>query len=124
MGNLWLRIKVWTKVTVFVILIVYFLAFVFKNSDQSAEIWYWFLKDKYKFPVLFMTFFVFMAGVVGTILVSTTFKTIRQVRELQQRTRAERLEREVTDMKTKAAMLQTRPPTGAQASAPTDVSEI
>jgi hypothetical protein len=109
MGNLWLKIWVWTKVTVFGLIALYLLAFIFKNSDRTAEIWYWFFKPSYKVTILFFTFFVFMSGVISTILVHTTVRTIRQIRLVQNRSRSEKLEREVADMRSKAAMLQTRP---------------
>jgi hypothetical protein len=51
----------------------------------------------------------FLAGVVGTLLVRTTFATIRQVNELKERQRAQRLDRAVADMQAKAAMLRSKP---------------
>ena len=50
----------------------------------------------------------FLFGVIVAILVRMMFKTIHQVRDMRNRSRTERLEREVADMKAKAAMLQTK----------------
>jgi uncharacterized integral membrane protein len=119
MGNIWLKIWVWTKVSIFGLLALYLLAFIFKNSDRTVEIWYWFFKDSYKVTILFFTFFVFMGGVIGTILVGTTIKTIHQIRNVQSRNRSDKLHREVADMKAKAAMLQTKPEPAAP-TAPSD----
>ena len=43
------------------------------------------------------------------ILATTTFRTIRQIRDLRARSRTARLEDEVRDMRSKAAMLKTKP---------------
>ena len=113
---MWLKIKIWTKGLIFGALVIYTLVFLLKNSDENANIWYWFFKPKYTVSVLLLTFFAFLAGVLGTLLVRTTFTTIRQIREARARSRTDRLEREVADMKTKAAMLKTK--TSAPAASP------
>jgi uncharacterized integral membrane protein len=107
MSNLWLKIWIWIKVGVSALLAIYLLLFIAKNSDNLAKFWFWFGRD-YQLPVLLLAFVSFCAGVLATILIRTTFKTIRQVRDVRQRSRADRLEREVADMRTKAAKLQTR----------------
>jgi uncharacterized integral membrane protein len=108
---MWLKIKVWTKVTLFALLMLYVLIFFFKNQGKDTEFWYWFNREP-KWPVLFLVLGAFITGVVVTVLLRTTFTTIRQFRELKARTRADRLQREVADMKQKAAMLRTRPDSG------------
>ena len=105
---MWLKIKVWTKAIIGGLLLLYAMVFLLKNSDETARIWYWPFKEKYQIALLFLVFFVFTAGVLGTILVRTTFKTMWQIRELQRRSRSQKLEREVAEMKTKASMLKTR----------------
>ena len=109
MNNLWLKIKVWTKIVLAVFIVTYLVTFVAKNSAATAEVWFFFFKAPFTVPLLYLIFFVFLGGVIGTILVRTTFKTITQVTELRTRNRQERLEREMADMKAKAARLQTRP---------------
>jgi uncharacterized integral membrane protein len=106
-NGMWLKIKVWTKVVLFVVLALYGLLFIFKNSDATVKFWYWFNRNP-ETPALVLVLGSFICGVIVTILLRTTFKTLRQIRELQARTRAERLTREVEAMKTKAAMLRTR----------------
>jgi uncharacterized integral membrane protein len=106
-NDLWLKIKMWTKIVVFGLLVLYTLVFVLKNSDRSARFWYWFYRD-YEIPILFMVLFTFAAGVLATVLIWTTMKTLRQFRNLRVQSRTDRLEREVADMKAKAAILQTR----------------
>jgi uncharacterized integral membrane protein len=120
MGSLWLKIKVWTKVVVFAFVTLYLLTFIFRNSDNPAKFWFWFWKPDLETSILYLVLFSFLAGVLLTLLVRTTWTTVRQIREVRQRARTEKLEREVADMKSKAAMLQTRPAAGAAASAPPD----
>ena len=104
---MWLKIKVWTKVVLFSLVFLYVMLFIWMNGDKSAKFWYW-PKHEPEWPVLFLTLGAFLTGVIVTILLRTTFKTIGQVRELQARSRAQRLHREVEQMKSKAAMLRTR----------------
>jgi uncharacterized integral membrane protein len=104
---MWLKIKVWTKVVLFSLVFLYALVFIWMNGDKTAKFWYW-PKHEPEWPVLFLTMGAFLTGIIVTILLRTTFKTIGQVRELQSRSRAQRLQREVEQMKSKAAMLRTR----------------
>jgi uncharacterized integral membrane protein len=123
MNNLWLKIKVWTKIALAAFIVIYLVTFIAKNSAATAHVWFFFFREPYTVPLLYLIFFVFFAGVIGTILVRTTFKTINQVTELRNRNRQERLEREMADMKAKAARLQTRPGTAVddQIDSPHDV---
>ena len=118
MGNLWLKIKVWTKVLLFALLVTYAVLFIMRNSERKAYPWFWFDRpqETSETTVLRLVLFAFLTGVVGTLLVRTTFVTLRQMREVRQRSRAGRMERELADMKAKAAMLR-RKPANAEAEA-------
>ena len=105
---MWLKIKIWTKVALLVFVTIYLLTFIFKNSDEPAKFWYWFWKPDLETSILYFTLLTFFAGVLTTVLVRMMFKTVHQVREMRNKARTERLEREVADMKAKAAMLQTK----------------
>ena len=109
MGNLWLKFKVWTKLLLFALLSAYVLTFIWKNIDPRVDLWVWYWRPPINLSVLLLALVSFLIGVLGTVLSRTTFKTIRQIREIHARTRAERLEREVEEMRTKAAMLRSRP---------------
>src|SRR5207244_6045966 len=122
MGNFWLKIKVWSKVLVVSALVLYGLMFILKNSGQSVKFWFWFFKDPYETSLLLLVFCTFLAGVIAAILAGTTFKTIRQIREMRQRSRSERLARDVEEMKSKAARLQTKP-LGSSETVPLATSE-
>jgi uncharacterized integral membrane protein len=111
MGNMWLKIKVWTKGILVGLLVMYVFVFMLKNTGQEpVKLWFWFNTQLTISPLLLVVT-TFLIGIVFTILARTTFTTVRQIRELRQRSRTEKLEREVADMKNKAAMLQTRPAT-------------
>jgi uncharacterized integral membrane protein len=104
---MWLKIKVWTKVVLFAVLALYALVFLAKNSGRQVQFWYWYDRDP-QLPVLVLVLASFIVGIIGTILIRTTFKTLTQVRELKSRSRAERMQRELNEMKTKASALRTR----------------
>jgi len=109
MGNLWLKIKVWTKVTIAALVAIYLLIFILKNGGERASFWWWFGRT-YDGPLLYLVLFTFIIGAVISLLGLMMFRTVRQVKEIRSRGRSERLERDLADMKAKAAMLQTRPP--------------
>jgi uncharacterized integral membrane protein len=111
MADLWLKIKVWTKITLFGLVLLYVLVFVAKNSG-TVELWVW-PNHKPQTSVLLLALYAFGSGVVLTVLVRTTLKTMSQIRELQHRSRHDRLAREVADMKSKAGMLREKSAPGA-----------
>lgn len=107
MGNLWLKIKIWTKGILFSVIALYGLIFFLKN-DVSVTVWYFPWKPSYSISLIYLMLSAFAAGAIVLLLIRTTFKTIGQVREMRQRNRIARIEREHTALKAKAAMLQTR----------------
>ena len=107
MNGLWLKIKIWTKAILFGMIALYVLVFFYKNAGKDVILWYFFGRE-YPISVLLLVVLTFVIGVIGTLLVRTTLKTVRQIRDMRVRERAVRLEREVADMKAKAAMLQTK----------------
>lgn len=106
MGNFALKLWVWTKITVFVLLIIFALVFIYENKDREVVVWLWGDRHWTVLPVLF---FSCLFSVVGTLLVRTTFRTIRQIQDLKARTHAEQMAKDLADMKAKAARLQTKP---------------
>ena len=106
MASLWLKIKVGTKITIFVVLLIATLLFVVNNINKPITIWLW---NDYQTTLLKVLFFTVLVSVIFTVLIGTLFRTIRQIREIRARSRADQLEQEIRDMKEKAAMLQTRP---------------
>jgi uncharacterized integral membrane protein len=117
MGNVWLKIKIWTKIILFSVIALYCLIFFLKN-DETVTVWYFPFREKYEISLIWLALAAFAIGVIGTILVRTSFKTIRQIKDLRTRSRLEKLEREQATMKAKAAMLQVRTASSAGSSAP------
>ena len=110
MTNAFLKVKVWTKVVIFGLILVYLTFFMVENSENKATLWVWFGRERpLETSVLKLVLVAFLAGVVGTLLVRTSFRTLRQIREVRDRGRTERMERDLIDMKTKAGMLRSRP---------------
>ena len=112
MGNLWLKIKIWTKGLLIGAVLLYALLFLLYNSGKAVPFWYWFGHEESRSLLILVTV-AFLAGGVCALLIRTTFTTIKQVRELRTRNRLEKLERSQAEIKAKAAMLQTRTSTGA-----------
>ena len=123
MANLWLKIKVWTKIAIAFALFVYGAVFVYQNSARPVKPWFWFGREP-DTSVLILVLCAFLLGVVGTVLFRTTIKTIRQLRNLRERTRAERAEREVAALRAKAAMLRSRAPADPGEGSPAAETEL
>lgn len=117
MGNLWLKIKIWTKILLVAAVFLYVILFVYFNASQTVRFWYWYHHQP-QTTLLLLVLCSFIAGVVASFLVRTTIRTVRQVQELRARSRVHRLDREMADMRAKAAMLQTKPPASQEPVAP------
>jgi uncharacterized membrane protein YciS (DUF1049 family) len=109
MGNLWLRIKIWSKVILIAAVLIYIIAFTTENAGQEVRFWYW-RNHQPDTNLLFLVVCAFVAGIVTALLARTTFRTMRQISELQHRSRIHRMDQQIADIHTKAAMLQTKPP--------------
>jgi uncharacterized integral membrane protein len=107
MSELWLKIKIWTKGILAALVLLYVIIFIAKNS-QPVRFWWWYNHED-QYSALVLIAIAFVAGIVSTVLFRTTLRTMRQVQDLRSRNRSSRLEREMADMKAKAAMLQTKP---------------
>jgi len=112
MGNFWLKVKIWLKTTLAAVLFIYALLFIYNNSNEQVHFWWWF-GHNYEHEKLTFGFAAFVGGVILTIVVRTTFTTMRQLQDLQTRGRSQRMERDIQDMKEKAARLQTLNPVGS-----------
>ena len=116
MNNLWLRIKVWTKVLLIAAIFVYIIVFTYKNASQpKVRFWYW-VNRQPDTNLLLLVLGAFLAGVICAFLLRTMLRTVRQVQEIQSRGRVQRLDRAVADMQAKAAMLRSKPDLGAETS--------
>lgn len=109
MNNLWLKIKIWTKVAVFTLVGAYLLVFVVNNASERVTFWWFPYKGTVETTVLWFSLSVFFIGVIGAILTRMIFRTIRQITDLRERNRVLRNERDLAEMKQKAARLQSAP---------------
>ena len=107
MGNLWLKIKVWTKAILALLVALYAMFFAYNNSDETT-VWLWFNHSPTHSKLVLLAI-AFLAGVICTVLVRTTLRTLRQIRDLRTRSRTDKIERELAEMKQKASRLQTKP---------------
>ena len=111
MGNFWLKFRVWAKVVVFALAVLYVLLFIYNNTGKGyVELWFWFGTEP-PIPPLLLVVVTFLAGALAAILLRTTLKTLAQIRELRRRAHAERADRalaEKQEQERKAAMLRTR----------------
>ena len=121
MGNLWLKIRIWTKVVVISALVIYVILFTYNNAKEQVTLWYWFGHGPQTNLLLGVLCSV-VAGVVGTILARTTVRTIRQVQDLQDRARSQKMDRDMAEIRAKAAMLQTKA-TPVASAAPVEAAE-
>ena len=107
MNNLMLKIIVWTKLAIFLLVVVYLLLFIW-NNDERVTVWIWF---SHEWPTTLVPFFAItlLAGIVGTLLVRMVWRTLRQMREIFSHKKSQQLHRDVADLKSKAEMMQTKP---------------
>ena len=101
-----LKIRIWTKVAALALMLVYTLLFIFKNNEP-VRVWLFFNTDP-QISLLVALLGAFLLGALLTLLVRTIVTTVRQIRSARERDRSVRLEREIAEMRTKAASLQTR----------------
>ena len=116
MNNLWLKIKLWTKIAICAFVVVYLLVFIIKNNGEEVNFWFWYNRTV-KASILLLVTAAFLTGILVAILARMTFHTARQFSVMRNTARTERLEREVADMKAKAGMLQMK--ASAQGAQPT-----
>ena len=113
MKTTWLKIKLWSKVTVFGGIALYVVGFIIANRNARIDPSLDFLFKKYdNANVLLVLLLTGLFSVFGWWLFKTVFKTIRQMRDVKRRAHLERIEREHAEMIAKAAKLQMRPEAG------------
>ena len=109
MEHLWLKIKVWTKVTVIALVAIYLILFLINNQGQPVHIWYFF-GHEVQTSLLQLIPLLLLAGVLGWFVIRLGWHTFRQLQELQQRKHASALAKDVADIKAKSAATIVPPP--------------
>ena len=129
-GTFWEKLKFWSKAIVFGVAALYLLIVVTLNWELRIEGNLNLIFTKYQRPhVLTVILVTALLSIVGWWLIRTVFKTLRQWQSLQDRSRTARLEREMSEMRAKAQMLQTREsptptPVAPAAPPPPDTSDL
>jgi hypothetical protein len=83
MNDTWLKIKVWTKVGIISLVILFLLLFTYKNYSYPVTVW---LFRDHTMTVLELLVFTFLFGVVVTLLARPTYRTLGQLAELRKPT--------------------------------------
>ena len=107
MANTWLKIKMWTRLTLISAVILYLLLFIFKNRNNDIKIDFVF-KEYTDLNILLVVLFTAIFSIFGWWLLKTVLRALRQIKEINRKGKMERLEREHSDMIAKASKLQTR----------------
>ena len=97
-----LKVRIWVKVVLLSLVGIYTLLFIFLNARQEIGMWLFF-GVRPTVNVLVALLCAFLLGSLLTLLARTLATTVRQVRDSRERARTQRLEREVADMRVKAA---------------------
>ena len=115
---MWEKIKLWTRVILFGALAIYLLIVITMNWNLRVDGLFSLVFVEYQKPrILVVLLVTAVLSVFGWWLIRTIFKALRQFRDVRDRSRTARLEREITEMRAKAGMLQKKEtvpsPTGA-----------
>ena len=106
LSDAFLKLRIWLKIAVLALVLIYFLLFLYFNSQQTT-LWL-FPGTRFETNVIVALLGAFLLGSLLTLLLRMLYTTLTQIRTSQQRTRAARLEREIDEMKAKAASGPTR----------------
>lgn len=110
MGNLWEQIKFWTRTILSCVLAICALLFLIFNFRAYVDPGIDLLFRFYDKPSLLLVLFLdSVLSIFTWWLVTAVIRTVRQMRESKMRSQTDRLEREVAEKKTRAAMLQAQP---------------
>ncbi len=103
--NLWLKIRVWSKIIFFSIIALYILLFALNNLTTKTKLWVFFGQEwTFESSVLLMALGAFVLGIIATLLTRTIFRTMAQLREMKRK----RMEKEAVAIISRASKLRTR----------------
>ena len=109
MSSIWQKLWFYTRITFLSLIGIFVIVFILLNLQAVIEPKVSLVFTSYDRPrllvVLFLTSFL---SILGWWLTWTIVRTVRQIRDGRDRAKVERLQREVDDMKLKAARLQTK----------------
>lgn len=97
-----LKVRVYTKLALLGLVGLYALLFIVLNYRERIDVWLFFGTSPTMNAIVALLV-AFLLGVLTTLLARTALSTWTQWRVASERTRTQRLEREVADMRTMAA---------------------
>jgi hypothetical protein len=80
MNDTWQKIKLWTKLSLIGLVVLFLLLFVYKNYSYPVTVW---LFRDHTMSVLELLVFTFLFGVVLTLLARPIYRTLGQIAELR-----------------------------------------
>ena len=104
---MWEKIKLWTRIILFSALALYLLIVIAVNWELrlNGPLQLVFIKFE-NARVLLVLLVTAVVSIFGWWLTRTVFKALRQLQSVRERSRTTRLEKDLAEMKAKAAMLQ------------------
>jgi hypothetical protein len=116
---MWEKIKLWTRIVVFSALALYLLIVIAVNWELRLNGPLQLVLVKFENPrVLLVLLVTAVVSIFGWWLTRTVFKALRQLQSVRERSRTAKLEKEMAEMKAKAAMLQKKEGVTSAAAAP------
>ena len=103
MSDLFLRVRFWAKIVLFLVVGGYVLLFIWNNGQADADIWFLPFNPTYDSSVLVVILISLLFGAVLGILGRMLIFSGPQRRRLREKRRADELEREVRDMRRASA---------------------
>ena len=103
MSNFWLKTKIWTKLILVLLVVVYVAFFAAKNAGLKGDVWIFFTQsgEKVETSTLQLVLIAFFSGIVVAILFRTALRTVSQIRELKTREASAQRDREIEELKAK-----------------------
>jgi|SRR5271154_3081066 len=80
MNDTWVKVKIWIKLCVIALVILFIGLFILENNSTRVDVW---IFKVYRPTVLELLIAVFLFGVIVTLLAKPTYHTIRQIGQLR-----------------------------------------
>jgi|SRR5271156_4420167 len=113
MNGFWQKFLAIVKFVVLGVLLIHVIMFIILNMSAVVDTQLNLIYKRYDRPnFLLVMLLTSVLSIFGWWLFRITLKTFRQINESNARARTSKLEREMAEIKSKAAMLQTQPTSG------------
>jgi hypothetical protein len=82
MNDVWFKVKLWTKLSVIALLILFVIIFSYENYSQQVNVW---LIRTHTMSVLELLVGTFLFGMLVTLLARPAFHTLKQISQLRRK---------------------------------------